>query len=115
MLAQATATWRRELKSDGGVDRKLVPETDTVLTEKEIKQLINLAQDLPKRWPYILDADGNPLPADIEFGFIKGKLHLFQIRPFLESAQARGNEYLANLDKEMASQLDQEVKLDEQP
>jgi hypothetical protein len=115
MLAQATATWRRELKSDGGVDRKLVAETDTVLTEKEIEQLINLTQDLPKRWPYILDADGNPLPADIEFGFINGKLHLFQIRPFLESTQARGNKYLANLDKEMAAQLDQKVKLDEQP
>ena len=49
---------------------------------------------LPKRWPYILDADGNPIEADIEFGFIKDKLQLFQIRPFLESIQARSNEYL---------------------
>ncbi len=115
MLAQATATWRRELKSDGGVDRKLVAETDIVLAEKEIKQLINLAQDLPERWPYIMDADGNPLPADIEFGFIKGKLHLFQIRPFLESTRARSNKYLASLDREMVSQHDQKVKLDERP
>jgi hypothetical protein len=115
LLAQATATWRRVLKPDGGVDKKLVAETGTVLKETEIKQLINFAQDLPKRWPYILDADGNPLQADIEFGFTGSKLNLFQIRPFLESIQARGNEHLANLDKDMSSQLNQKVKLDERP
>ena len=53
--------------------------------------------------------------ADIEFGFIKNKLQLFQIRPFLESIQARSNEYLTNLDKDMSSQLNQKVKLDERP
>jgi hypothetical protein len=62
-----------------------------------------------------LDAGGNPAPADIEFGFINGKLQLFQIRPFLESIQARSNEYLNKLDKDMSSQLNQTVKLDEQP
>jgi hypothetical protein len=115
MLAQATATWRRVLKSDGGVDKELVAEAETVLKANEIEQLINLAQDLPQRWPYILDADGNPIEADIEFGFVDSKLQLFQIRPFLESIQARSNEFLINLDKDMSSQLDQKVKLDEQP
>jgi hypothetical protein len=62
-----------------------------------------------------LDAGGNPAPADIEFGFVNSKLQLFQIRPFLESIQARSNEYLNNLDKDMSSQLNQTVKLDEQP
>jgi hypothetical protein len=62
-----------------------------------------------------LRADGNPIEADIEFGFINSKLQLFQIRPFLESIQARSNEYLTNLDKDMSSQLNQTVKLDEQP
>ena len=115
ILAQATATWRQVLKHDGGMAKQLVATTDTVLKEKEIKQLINFAQDLPKRWPYIMDDDGNPLQADIEFGFTGSKLNLFQIRPFLESIQARGNEYLLNLDKDMSSQLDQKVKLDEKP
>ncbi|MGD9173470.1 MAG: PEP/pyruvate-binding domain-containing protein [Desulfobacterales bacterium] len=115
MLAQATAPWRRVLKPDGGVDKELVANTETVLKTDEIKQLINLAQDLPQRYPAILDADGNPAPADIEFGFINGKLQLFQIRPFLESIQARSNEYLKNLDKDMTRQLDQTVKLDEKP
>jgi len=115
MLAQATARWRRVLKPDGGVDKELVAGVETVLKADEIEQLINLAQDLPQRYPSILDAGGNPAPADIEFGFINSKLQLFQIRPFLESIQARSNEYLNNLDKDMSSQLNQTVKLDEQP
>ncbi|MBT8367947.1 MAG: hypothetical protein KJP23_24900, partial [Deltaproteobacteria bacterium] len=115
MLAQATAPWRRVLKPDGGVDKQLVTNTETVLKTDEIKQLINLALDLPQRYPAILDADGNPAPADIEFGFINSKLQLFQIRPFLESIQARGNEYLKSLDKDMMRQINQTVKLDEQP
>lgn len=115
MLAQATALWRRLLKSSGGVDKELVEGSETVLKPDEIQQLIDLAQDLPQRYPSILDAGGNPAPADIEFGFVGGKLQLFQIRPFLESVQARGNEYLNNLDKDMTSQLDQTVKLDERP
>ena len=115
MLAQATAPWRRVLKSSGGVDKELVEGSETVLKPDEIRQLIDLAQDLPQRFPSILDAAGNPAPADIEFGFVSSKLQLFQIRPFLESVQARGNEYLNNLDKDMASHLNQAVKLDEQP
>ena len=115
MLAQATAPWRRVLKPDGGVDKELVADIGKVLKADEIEQLIKLALDLPQRYPYILDDDGNPVPADIEFGFIKSKLQLFQIRPFLESIQARSNEYLNDLDKDMSSKLNQTVKMDEQP
>jgi hypothetical protein len=115
MLAQATAPWRRVLKPGGGVEKELVDSTQTVLRPDEIQQLIKLAQDLPQRYPSILDAGGNLAPADIEFGFVRGKLQLFQIRPFLESVQARSNEYLNNLDRDMTSRLDQTVKLDEQP
>ena len=114
-LAQATTPWRRVLNSSGGMDKELVKGGESVLSPDDIKQLINLAQDLPQRYPSILDADGNPAPADIEFGFVKGKLQLYQIRPLLESAQARGNEYLIDLDKEIMSQLNQTVKLDEKP
>jgi len=115
MLAQATTPWRRVLKSTGGMDKELIKSAGTVLSPDEIKLLITLVQDLPQRYPSILDAGGNPAPADIEFGFVKGKLQLFQIRPFLESAKARSNEYLNDLDKDMTSQLNQTVKLDEQP
>jgi hypothetical protein len=86
-----------------------------VLKPVEIQQLISLAQDLPRRYPFILDAGGNPAPADIEFGFVNSKLQLFQIRPFLESIQARSNEYLNDLDRDMTTQLSKTVKLSEAP
>ncbi len=114
-LAQATAPWRRVLKSTDGVGRQLVQNTGAVLLPGEIKQLIELARGLPQRYPAIVDAAGNPAPADVEFGFVKGRLQLFQIRPFLESARARGNDYLNGLDRQMDAQLDQVVNLDEPP
>ena len=113
-LAQATAPWRRVLKPTGGMDKELVEGIEIVLGPDEIKQLITLAYDLPQRYPAILDANGNPAPADIEFGFVKGKLNLFQIRPFLESARARSNQYLNELDKNLSSQLTELVNLNEQ-
>jgi phosphoenolpyruvate synthase/pyruvate phosphate dikinase len=115
MLAQATAASRRVLRSDGGVDKELVEIPHSVLKPDEIQQLIKLALDLPQRYPSILDASGNPAPADIEFGFVRGKLKLFQIRPFLESIQARSNEYLNNLDRDLASRLHRKVNLEEAP
>jgi phosphoenolpyruvate synthase/pyruvate phosphate dikinase len=114
-LAQATTPWRRVLKPAGGMDKELVEGMGTVLNGIEIKQLINLAKDLPQRYPSILDANGNPTPADIEFGFVKGKLELFQIRPFLENTQSRSNEYLISLDKKTITQGNQAVKLDQKP
>jgi phosphoenolpyruvate synthase/pyruvate phosphate dikinase len=114
-LAQATASWRRVLKSTGGVGRQLVQNTGPVLLPGEIKQLIELARGLPQRYPVIVDAAGNPAPADVEFGFVKGKLQLFQIRPFLESARVRGNDYLNALDRQMDAGLDQVVNLSEPP
>jgi len=69
-----------------------------VLTRPEIDQLIALVRSLPERFPAIVDADGSTAPADIEFGFLDGRLKLFQIRPFLESRRARGNAYLNALD-----------------
>ena len=115
LLAQATAPWRRVLRPTGGVDKELVEGSETVLKAVEIRQLISLAQDLPRRYPFILDAGGNPAPADIEFGFVSSKLQLFQIRPFLESSQARSNEYLNDLDRDMTTQLSKTVKLSEAP
>ena len=44
---------------------------------------------------------GGRLPADIEFGFLDGKLMLFQIRPFLESPRARSSSLLQSLDRNM--------------
>jgi len=86
-----------------------------VLSAPEIEQLIVLAKQLPNRFPAILDAAGKAAPADIEFGFLDGELRLFQIRPFLDSDNARNNELLRELDAPLAARGTNVVSLDEIP
>jgi hypothetical protein len=115
VLAMATAPWRRMPAPDGGVVKLPVSGNDSVLQPNEIRQLIALAQELPRRFPAIVDDAGNPAPADIEFGFLDGRLQLFQLRPFLESRQARGSSYLNQMDQALAGSLDTRVNLLEVP
>jgi hypothetical protein len=115
LLAQATATMRRALPASGGIQNLPVSGDESVLKPNEISQLIALYRDLPKRFPPITDAEGNPAPADIEFGFLGGRLQLFQIRPFLESARARTSSYLINLDAHATEASGTRVALDQVP
>jgi hypothetical protein len=51
----------------------------------------------------------------VEFGFLDGRLHLFQIRPFLNSPAARGSDYLSRLDQELEEGRDRMVDLNTRP
>lgn len=102
VLATATAPERRVPGPESGLLYLPSSGSDTVLQEAEIAQLIEFAKDLPKTFPPIVDDEGNPAPADVEFGFLNGQLRLFQLRPFLESKSARGIAYL----QEMEARLD---------
>ena len=82
-----------------------------MLVESDVAALIKLARELPTRFPNIVDAGGNPAPADIEFGFLDNQLKLFQIRPFLESTAARSNAYLKTLDSGLGDLTSIEVDL----
>ncbi len=99
LLAQASARTRRLVLSSGGIDEVPVSGSDSVLSPAEIDQLRQLAAGLRERFPNLRDSEGNPAPADVEFGFLDGKLKLFQIRPFLESALARSSGYLNEMDQ----------------
>lgn len=111
LLAQATVPTRRILPPEGGIREVPVSGDDTVLKPGEIAQLIQLARELPTRFPPIVDGEGKPAAADIEFGFVAGKLQLFQIRPVNESHRARGSEYLKSLDREQHISADAMVPL----
>ena len=115
LLASATAEWRRMPAPTGGVDKLPVSGGEAVLKPDEIKQLITLAKELPNRFPPITDDDGNPAPADIEFGFLDGKLQLFQLRPFLESRDNQGGAYLVDMDKTLQGKLKKMVDMQEVP
>jgi hypothetical protein len=99
----------------GGVDKLPTSGDDVVLKRAEADQLIELARVLPQRFPSIVDAKGEPAPADIEFGFLDGRLKLFQIRPFLESRQARSNSYLTSLDKSLKDLNSIQVDMNQVP
>ena len=114
-MAQATAPRKRRLAERGGVQKLPASGGDYVLTRAEIDQLIALAQSLPERFPAIVDVTGATAPADIEFGFLDGRLQLFQIRPFLESRRARGNSYLNALDANLQDLNLVSVNLNETP
>jgi hypothetical protein len=103
LMAQATTPRKRIPNSEGGIDKVPASGADRVLQPAEAQQLLQLARDLPTRFPPIVDAQGRGTAADIEFGFLEGKLALFQIRPFLESHAARSNQYLKDLDAAMDS------------
>jgi hypothetical protein len=52
---------------------------------------------------------------DVEFGFVRGRLALFQIRPYAESRRAQRNEYLLQLDAQRRSSGKQLVDLIARP
>jgi len=111
LLTSATAPKKRVLLPQGGVSQVPASGAGAVLSPSEIQALRDLAAGLPERFSPIVDAEGRPAPADIEFGFLKGRLVLFQIRPFLESAQARSHAYLQALDRAVAGAADKGVAM----
>jgi hypothetical protein len=115
VLATATAPWRRVPDPKGGLEFLPSSGSDTVLQPGEIEQLISFAKDLPQTFPPITDDEGNPAPADVEFGFLDGDLRLFQLRPFLESKQSRGISYLQEMESRLADSASIKVDLNGVP
>jgi hypothetical protein len=114
VLATATAPWQRKPSANGGISTLASSGANAVLQPKEIAQLIRFAKDLPTKFPPIIDDKGNRAAADIEFGFINGELHLFQLRPFLQSERAQGNKYLKTMDQSLQGNLDRTVNMNQE-
>ena len=105
LLAAATAPRRIVCVPTGGVVEQETTGSEEVLRPGEIEQLVAFWRALPSRFPPILDGEGQPTAADVEFAFVDGRLYLLQIRPFNESARARGNAFLQGLDRVQAARL----------
>ncbi len=115
LLAHATDPYKRVLLDEGGVSKISASGIPALLSQVEIKHLMEFARSVPKRFPKLQDAQGQPVPADIEFGFYQNRLMLFQIRPFLESTRARQNLFLNSLDSRLQQNLSKRIKLDDIP
>jgi hypothetical protein len=106
LLAAATAPWRQVCVPSGGIVQQPTTGTEELLLPGEIQQLVSFWRALPERFPAIVDGEGQPTAADVEFAFVEGRLILLQIRPFNESARARGNAYLRQLDAGHSARLE---------
>jgi len=112
LFATATAARRMVPQATGGIARLPVSGRETLLRPGEVKQLIAFADEIPRQFPQ-LGEDGKPVPADVEFAFVDGKLWLLQIRPFNESRAARGAAYLVQMDKALEANLGRTVDMRE--
>jgi phosphoenolpyruvate synthase/pyruvate phosphate dikinase len=115
LLASATADLRKVPLSRGGIAKLPVSGSERVLEDDEISQLIEFSKALPLTFPSIKNDKGEIVPADIEFGFYKGQLQLFQLRPFLENSNAQNNSYLIDMDKVLQVNMNQSVIMDAVP
>ncbi len=101
VLAQASAPTKAVLSPAGGLARAPASGSETLLEPGEIAQLLSLSREVPQRFATLRDAQGRPIPADVEFAFRDGRLTLLQIRPLNESKSAQRNAYLLGLDAQL--------------
>ncbi len=113
LLACATEPEQRVVDPKGGSTLIAASGAPRLLFPSEAEQLLAVARALPQRYPSLRDEQGNAVPADVEFAFVKGRLYLNQIRPFVQNRRARQLEYLAALDERPRS--DRKVTMDQRP
>ena len=111
LITESTARSKQIALLSGGIEEVEVWEKERILTGAEILTLVELVNRVEKNYPNLKNSQGERVPADIEFGFLRGKLYLFQIRPYLESLSAKKNNYLLSLDKDIILHANETVPL----
>ncbi|MFC1568769.1 PEP/pyruvate-binding domain-containing protein [bacterium] len=84
----------------GGTEKKNMPFNKNILSIENRKQLREIAEFIKQRMTHISGSQSQG-PYDVELGFIKDRLYLFQVRPFVENKKARSSLYLQSLDPPM--------------
>jgi hypothetical protein len=90
LVTMFKSPYRRLLKP-GGSEIVASTGSEYVLSEAELEDLVTTAARIRDGFEPSPDSEGGARPWDVEFGFVDGKLWLFQARPFI------GNESLANV------------------
>jgi len=115
LLHQARASYRKQCSLGGGFENLPPLGEDYVLLPGEIAQIRALVAEVAEKYTPARAASGGPLPWDIEFGFEKGELRLFQIRPLVRYQQLQTLEALAKIEAAEAVRPMTIVRLDEAP
>jgi len=85
VYSEASSPTKKILNPKGGVSIVETLLSERVLTTSELSILSHLADEVPDRFSEILKDGKDSLPADVEFGFLNGRLSIFQIRPLRRS------------------------------
>lgn len=103
LYSSATAQERKIVNPKGGISKVPSLGTERVLTEDELLMLYELAKEAEQKVPELFRSENKSAAADIEFGFLKDRLILFQIRPVVENKRVRSFLYLQELDQQIPS------------
>ena len=116
-VQQAKAAYRTLLKFDekGGSVQTPSSGRSRILEDAEIAQLVELENELKTAYPNNIDDIGRPIPWDVEFGFLNGKLMLFQIRQVNENRALKSLRSLSRLDVGVEFKKDNVVDLSQKP
>jgi hypothetical protein len=116
-VQQAKAPYRTLLKFDekGGSVQTPSSGRSRILEDAEITQIVELEKELKTAYPNNIDDLGRPIPWDVEFGFLGGKLMLFQIRQVNENRALKSLRSLTRLDVGVEFKKDNVVDLNQKP
>lgn len=116
-VQQAKAAYRTLLKFDEKGGSTSVPSSgrSRILEDAEISQLVDLEKELKTAYPNPVDENGKLIPWDVEFGFLDGKLMLFQIRQVNENRALKSLRSLSRLDTGVEFKKDNVVDLAAKP
>lgn len=102
LLHQGRASYRKVLSPSGGLDNLPPFGAEQLLGPDEVQQVRDIVREVEQKYPPAYSEGGDKLPWDIEFGFVDGKLQLFQIRPLVRYSELKTLGALAALDGESA-------------
>jgi phosphoenolpyruvate synthase/pyruvate phosphate dikinase len=114
---QGKSPYRTLLKFDekGGTTQVPTSGRSKILEDAEVAQLVELEKELKTAYPNNIDDLGRPIPWDVEFGFLGGKLQLLQIRQVNENRALKSLRSLSRLDVGVEFKKDNVVDLSQKP
>jgi hypothetical protein len=113
LLQQFRAAYRKFALPTGGFENRPASGAETLLGDQEIAQIRRMVEEVKAKYPPAKTESGDALPWDIEFGFEKGQLRLFQIRPLVRYQEWKTLDALAGLEERTGGS--ETVRLDGHP
>lgn len=116
LLSASRTPWRKVLRSSppGGILDDPVGRDLRLLTPTRLADLRSVIARIIDLYPAARNDAGEPMPWDVEFGFLGDRTVLFQIRPFIAGSDATILDDARALDARMEARAGLSLDLDEQ-